>query len=143
MSFEFIWQLPARGDARYGTARPRLRGERYAGERPFQPGVTDPRGKDFNHFDYLHQVARGAELSGFDGVRVQHDAAGDESWIIAGYVARGTRSLKRKRVSPAHPRRPSSSSPPPPSAASAPTRARRPRTREQTDPESFTADYAD
>jgi alkanesulfonate monooxygenase len=94
MSFEFIWQLPARGDARYGTARPRLRGERYAGERPFQPGVTDPRGKDFNHFDYLHQVARGAELSGFDGVRVQHDAAGDESWIIAGYVARGTRSLK-------------------------------------------------
>lgn len=94
MSFEFIWQLPARGDARYGTARPRLRGERSPGEQPFQPGVTDPRGKAFNHFDYLHQVARGAELSGFDGVRVQHDPAGDESWIIAGYVARGTRSLK-------------------------------------------------
>jgi alkanesulfonate monooxygenase len=94
MSLEFIWQLPARGDARYGTARPRLRGERAADEQPFQAGVTDPRGRVFNYFDYLHQVARGAELSGFDGVRVQHDPAGDESWVVAGYVARGTRSLK-------------------------------------------------
>jgi alkanesulfonate monooxygenase len=56
--------------------------------------VTDPRGKRFNHFDYLHQVARAAELAGFEGVRVQHHTGGDESWLIAGYVARGTRSLK-------------------------------------------------
>ncbi|MGC4095320.1 MAG: LLM class flavin-dependent oxidoreductase [Polyangiaceae bacterium] len=94
MALEFIWQLPARGDARYADAANRLRGERRSGEVAFQPGVSDPRGVAFNYFDYLHQVARGAELSGFDGVRIQHDSAGDESWIIAGYVARATRSLK-------------------------------------------------
>ena len=94
MSYELIWQLPVGGDARYGTARLQLRGERGRGEAPFRPGVTDPRGGLFNHFDYLHQVARAAELSGFDGVRVPHDPSGDESWIIAGYIARGTRSLK-------------------------------------------------
>lgn len=101
MSVEIFWQLPARGDGRFGDGRVRLRGERGASERfgSIKPGsgveqsVSDPRGSAFNYFDYLHQVARAAELATFDGVRIQHDPRGDESWIIAGYVARGTRKL--------------------------------------------------
>lgn len=72
----------------------RLRGERRRGApSPLQTGVSDPRGESFNYFDYLHQIARGAELSTFDGIQIQHDPHGDESWIIAGYVARATRTL--------------------------------------------------
>lgn len=94
MSSKYYWQLPARGDGRFGDAALRLRGERRRNEpSPFQKGVSDPRGTKFNYFDYLHQVARAAELSLFDGVRIQHDPRGDESWIIAGYVARDTRRL--------------------------------------------------
>lgn len=94
MSAKFFWQLPARGDGRFGDAKVRLRGERATGApRPINDGVSDPRGTSFNYFDYLHQVARAAELSTFDGIRIQHDPQGDESWIIAGYVARGTRKL--------------------------------------------------
>lgn len=94
MSVKFFWQLPARGDGRLGDAKVRLRGERATGKpRPIGEGVSDPRGTAFNYFDYLHQVARAAELSTFDGIRIQHDPQGDESWIIAGYVARGTRKL--------------------------------------------------
>lgn len=94
MSTKFFWQLPARGDGRFGDATVGLRGERSAGaRRPINEGVSDPRGASFNYFDYLHQVARAAELSTFDGIRIQHDPRGDESWIIAGYVARGTRRL--------------------------------------------------
>ena len=68
MSIEFIWQLPT--------------------------GVSDPRGTRFNYFDYLHQVARAADLSGFDGIQIQNDPQGDESWIVAGYLARSTRHVR-------------------------------------------------
>jgi alkanesulfonate monooxygenase len=95
MSIEFIWQLPARGDGHYADAAVRRRGERSSNEpAPLSPGVSDPRDERFNYFDHLHQIARAAELSGFDGVNIQHDPRGDESWIIAGYLVRGTRRLK-------------------------------------------------
>jgi len=95
MSTEFIWQLPTHGDGHYGDAAARRRGERSSNEpAPLNSGVSDPRGERFNYFDHLHQIARAAELSGFDGVHIQHDPRGDESWIIAGYLVRGTRRLR-------------------------------------------------
>lgn len=97
MSTEFIWQLPTAGDGRYGDAVRTRRGERSAGagqRPPFTDGVTDPRGARFNYFDYLHQVARAADISGFDGLRIAHDLDGDDSWIVAGYLARGTRHIR-------------------------------------------------
>ena len=95
MTAEFIWQLPTGSDGRYGDAAFTRRGERSPASRtPFHPGVTDPRGTRFNYFDYVHQVARAADLSGFDGIQIQNDHEGDETWIVAGYVARGTRHLK-------------------------------------------------
>lgn len=93
MSIEFVWQLPTSGDGRYGDAAHIRRGERANGRSPFGAGVTDPRGAGFNHFDYLHQIARAADLSGFDGLRISNDLEGDDSWIVAGYLARGTRKL--------------------------------------------------
>lgn len=97
MTIEFIWQLPTSGDGRYAAPGATRRGERNAGApSPLQEGVSDPRGArpPFNYFDYLHQIARAADLSGFDGIQVRHDTQGDESWIVAGYLARGTRHLK-------------------------------------------------
>jgi len=94
MSIEFIWQLPTNGDGRYGNAEKQRRGERVSAAHPYSPGVTDPRQQRFNYFDHLHQVARAADLAGFDGLRIPEDPSGDEPWIVAGYVARGTRHLK-------------------------------------------------
>lgn len=97
MTIEFIWQLPTSGDGRYAAPGITRRGERNAGApSPLQPGVSDPRGArpPFNYFDYLHQIARAADLSGFDGIQIRHDTQGDESWIVAGYLARSTRHLK-------------------------------------------------
>lgn len=94
MSTEFIWQLPTSGDGRHGDASRTRRGERAGGASPFGAGVSDPRGAAFNYFDYLHQIARAADLAGFDGLRIENDPEGDDSWIVAGYLARGTRKLK-------------------------------------------------
>ncbi|MGK5065890.1 LLM class flavin-dependent oxidoreductase [Janthinobacterium sp. RT4P48] len=97
MTIEFIWQLPAGGDGRYAAPGITRRGERAAGApSPLQAGVSDPRGArpPFNYFDYLHQIARAADLSGFDGIQIRHDTQGDESWIVAGFLARSTRHVK-------------------------------------------------
>ncbi|MDX8121948.1 LLM class flavin-dependent oxidoreductase [Janthinobacterium sp. GMG2] len=97
MTIEFIWQLPTSGDGRYAAPGISRRGERAAGApSPLQAGVSDPRGArpPFNYFDYLHQIARAANLSGFNGIQIRHDTQGDESWIVAGYLARSTRHLK-------------------------------------------------
>lgn len=94
MTIEFIWQLPTSGDGRYGNAEITRRGERSSDVHPYSPGVSDPRGNRFNYFDYLHQVARASDLAGFDGVRIPEDPNGDEPWIVAGYISRGTKHLK-------------------------------------------------
>lgn len=94
MTTEFLWQLPTSGDGRYGNSKKERRGERSSSKHPYSEGVTDPRGLNFNYFEYLHQVARAADLAGFDGIRIPEDINGDEPWIVAGYVARGNRNLK-------------------------------------------------
>lgn len=94
MTAEFLWQLPTSGDGRYGDSKKERRGERSSSHHPYSEGVTDPRGLNFNYFDYLHQVARAAELAGFEGIRIPEDINGDEPWIVAGYIARGSRHLK-------------------------------------------------
>ena len=96
MTIEFIWQLPTSGDGRYAAPASRAGRANAGAPSPLQAGVSDPRGArpPFNYFDYLHQIARAADLSGFDGIQIRHDTQGDESWIVAGYLARSTRHLK-------------------------------------------------
>ncbi|MDR2637996.1 MAG: LLM class flavin-dependent oxidoreductase [Zoogloeaceae bacterium] len=95
MATEFIWQLPVAGDGRYGNANAVRRGERAESALPaFSPGVSDPRGDRFNYFDYLHQVARAADLAGFDGLQVPDDPSADESWIVSAYAARATQHVR-------------------------------------------------
>lgn len=91
---QFFWQIPTGGDARYADAETRPRGERTRPRSEYlSEGVSDPRQDRFNYFDHLHQVAKAAELAGFDGVRIPNDPNGEESWIVAGYVTRNTRRL--------------------------------------------------
>lgn len=94
MGTEFFWQLPTAGDGRHGDAAQRRRGERLSTAAYFTDGVSDPRGENFNYLDHLHQVARAADLAGFDGIQIRNDPDGEEPWIVAGYVARGTRHLR-------------------------------------------------
>ncbi|MFJ5445285.1 LLM class flavin-dependent oxidoreductase [Methylobacillus methanolivorans] len=93
MSTQFFWLVPTSGDGRYADAQKRVRGERRDDEPYFLPGVTDPRGKRFNYFDHLHQIAKAVELARFDGLQVRNDPEGDESWIVAGYLSRATRHI--------------------------------------------------
>lgn len=88
MALSFYWNL--------STTAPtdRRRGEWAEGERPWVP-VRDAgsRRLQINHYDYLTQVARAAELTGFDGIVVPDEPLGEEPWIVTGALLRETRRL--------------------------------------------------
>lgn len=95
MANQFYWQLPTSGDARYGDATKQRRGEASDPHYPvFGSGLTDPRKNAFNYYDYIHQVTKAADISGFNGVFIPDDPEGEEPWIVAGYIARSTQRLK-------------------------------------------------
>lgn len=93
MTISFFWQAPTQGDGRYGNAALKRRAEREIGQ-SINHHVSDPRGTAFNYYDYLHQIARAVELVGFDGLRIPHHLQGEESWIVAGYLAPSTKKLQ-------------------------------------------------
>jgi len=68
---EFIWTVPTRVPHRPA----------------FDPSVRDDRPGRFTAFDEDSQVARAAELAGFDGVVVPYDPGGEESWVVAAALA--------------------------------------------------------
>jgi alkanesulfonate monooxygenase len=89
MPLELHWQIP--------TIEPHGDGRRAWGRtsRPTRSTkLVDLRGEHFNYYDHLHQIARAAELAGFDGIHVPNDPAGEEPWIVASVVARATRYVR-------------------------------------------------
>ncbi len=79
MSIETLWTLPAH------EAKGRSR---------FHQSVRDERPGRFTYADYAVQVARAADLAGFDGLLLPNDPAGDEPWVLGSALARETRHLK-------------------------------------------------
>jgi alkanesulfonate monooxygenase len=79
MSAEVVWTLPAR-EVR-----------RSAG---FHRSVRDERPGRFTYADYAVQVARAAELAGFDALFLPNDPDGDEPWVLGSALARETRHVK-------------------------------------------------
>src|SRR3984957_12409101 len=95
MTIEYFWHLPTASDARYGDATGRRGGERAASApTPFPARGSDPRGGRFNYLVYLRPPARPGDFTGFDGIHIGNDPDGDESWIVAGHVARATRHVR-------------------------------------------------
>jgi alkanesulfonate monooxygenase len=75
---EFVWTIPTR-----------------VAPRPtFDASIRDDRPGRFTPFDEYVQVARAAELSGFDGIFVPHDLGGDESWVLATTLAHESPRLR-------------------------------------------------
>lgn len=92
MSTEFFWRLPL------GTDGPQLSTDRhnrgsFSGQHGhIAPGrLADGRDDGFTYIDYIAQVAKAAELAGFEGALLP---TGPEPWIVAAALARETRRLR-------------------------------------------------
>lgn len=89
MALRFYWHLSST------AAADRRRAEWGDGDRPWVPARdAGSRRLQINHYDYLTQVARAAELTGFDGIVIPDEADGEEPWIVTGTLLRETRRVQ-------------------------------------------------
>lgn len=91
MSVKVLWTLPTAGDGRSVITRGDFQGAQLPNFE--RAGLTDPRSRRGAFHDYLSQVARAAEISGFDAVEVPWNPTGEEPWIVAASLARHSRRL--------------------------------------------------
>lgn len=103
MSLDVFWRLPPDGDGRSHRKGEWIRGEHQgAPQRPFAVARTDGRDPRFTYYDHLAQVARAAELAGFDGVLIPQTDEGEEPLIVAGSLTREVRRIRLAPQLPAH-----------------------------------------
>lgn len=95
MSIEFFTRLPLHGETAHLPGDSRNRGDWNAPGAPGTGAVSNfAVGDDFTYIDYLSQIARSAEINGFDGVLMVNTQFGEEPWIVSSLLARETRRLK-------------------------------------------------
>ena len=92
MTTDFFWRLPL------GTDGPQLSTDRHNRGNPHhRPGNIAPgrlpngESDGFTYIDYIAQVAKAAELAGFEGALLP---TGPEPWIAAAALARETRRIR-------------------------------------------------
>jgi len=90
MSIEFFWRLPVHGDGRRAHDR-HTRGEwNNVTHSRVAPRLDD---EDFAYIDYLSQVARAADIGGFQGALIPAFRHTEEPWVVASALARETKRL--------------------------------------------------
>ena len=95
MSLEVFWKLPLAGDGRSIGAERWSRGD-YSPHRkqPHPFARTGVQRDGYTYYDLLLQIARAAELVGFDGLWIPESPAGEDPLIVAGSLAREAPRLK-------------------------------------------------
>lgn len=92
MSTEFFWRLPLGTDGQQLSTDLHNRGSFNRSPGHIAPGRRangEPDG--FTYIDYIAQVAKAAELAGFEGALLP---TGPEPWIVAAALARETRRIR-------------------------------------------------
>jgi alkanesulfonate monooxygenase len=94
MSLEFFWRLPVSGDGRFSREDRWNRGDHHhVNTHQHDFARTGARRDGYSYYDHLSQIARAAELTGFTGLSIPQDAAGEEPFVVAGALAREVRRL--------------------------------------------------
>ncbi len=95
MTLQIHWRLPTHGDGRSVHPDSWNRGD-YASDRkrPHVFARTGVQRDGYTYFDQLVQIARAAELSGFDGLWIADTAAGEETQVLSSALVRDVRHLK-------------------------------------------------
>lgn len=92
---EFHWRLPTHGDRADVSLAHDTRGDwgpLKAGNQA--PGLVQGQPDGIPYHDHLLEIARAAELAGFDGGLVPSFPNTDDPWVISAAIARRTKSFK-------------------------------------------------
>lgn len=92
---QFHWRIPIHGCKGDIASQKYTRGT-WAELTPgnHAPGLIDGQPDGIPYHDYLLEVARAAELSGFDGALIPSFPDSEDPWVIASAIARHTKTLR-------------------------------------------------
>lgn len=92
MSTEFFWRLPLGTDGPQLSTDKHNRGNPHPRAGHIAPGrLANGEPDGFTYIDYIAQVAKAAELAGFEGALLP---TGPEPWVVAAALARETRRIR-------------------------------------------------
>lgn len=94
MAIDFHWRLPTHGEPSTHRNREPYRGDWFFGNgQPNSAGLSN-RDAGFSYIDYLGEIARAAEISGFQGGLIPSFPSTDEPWAVSAFLARQTRTFR-------------------------------------------------
>jgi alkanesulfonate monooxygenase len=95
MTIDFHWRLPTHGEPSSHRSREPFRGDWFPGNDNLRKaGLSGGGGDGFNYLDYVAEIARAAEISGFQGGLIPSFPMTDEPWAISAFLARETKTFR-------------------------------------------------
>jgi alkanesulfonate monooxygenase len=95
MTVEFFWRIPTQGDGRSVGIAGWNRGDwTTSTPRHIAPTPSRDVGSHQSYYDYLTQVARAAELSGFDGALLPSAWNSEEPFLLSILLAQHTKTFR-------------------------------------------------
>lgn len=95
MTIDIFWRITTHGEPSSHRSRRPFRGDWYPGDDGRRETGLAGGGPDgFNQIDYVAEVARAAEISGFQGGLLPSFPMTDEPWVISSFLARETRTFR-------------------------------------------------
>ena len=94
MTIDIFWRIPTHGEPSSHRSRKPWRGDWFPGnDNLTKPGLGG--GEDgTTYIDYLAEIARAAEISGFQGGLIPSFPSTDEPWVISSFLARETKTFR-------------------------------------------------
>ncbi len=94
MTIDIFWRIPTHGEPSSHRSRKPWRGDWFPGnDNLTKPGLSG--GEDgTSYIDYLAEIARAAEISGFQGGLIPSFPSTDEPWVISAFLARETKTFR-------------------------------------------------
>ncbi len=95
MSIDIFWRIPTHGEPSSHRSRTPFRGDWFPGDDgQRQLGLAGGGEDGFTYIDYLSEIARAAEISGFQGGLIPSFPMTDEPWAISSFLARETKTFR-------------------------------------------------
>jgi alkanesulfonate monooxygenase len=95
MSVDFFWRLPTHGEPSSHRNSTPFRGDWPPGANiASRDGLSSGGADGFSYIDYVAEIARAAEISGFHGGLIPSFPMTDEPWAISSILARETKTFR-------------------------------------------------
>lgn len=94
MAIDFHWRLPTHGEPSNHRNREPYRGAwQFGRAAPNSKGLTQ-EDEHYKYIDYLGEIAKAAEIAGFQGGLIPSFPMTDEPWVISSFLAKVTSTFR-------------------------------------------------